>query len=85
LIKRSFAEIDSSDVVVIELSKKGVGLGLEAGYAFARQIPIVTIAKDGADVSTTLRGISHRLCHDQNFTEPADFFKNLPQTLRQHS
>ncbi|HEX9925880.1 MAG TPA: hypothetical protein VGD99_24705 [Anaerolineae bacterium] len=46
---RSFVEIDSSEVVVIELSAKGVGLGIEAGYAYARRIPIVTIARTGSN------------------------------------
>ena len=49
LMARSFVEIDSSEVVVIELSAKGVGLGIEAGYAYARRIPIVTIARTGSN------------------------------------
>jgi nucleoside 2-deoxyribosyltransferase len=55
---RSFEEIDSSDLVVVDLTEKGVGLGIEAGYAHARGIPVVTIARQGADISQTLRGIS---------------------------
>ena len=61
LMRRAFAEIDSCDLVVIELTEKGVGLGIEAGYAYAHQIPIVTIARTGADISATLRGVSNRL------------------------
>ncbi len=58
LMTTSFAEIDACDLVIIELSEKGVGLGIEAGYAYARQLPIITLARRGADISTTLRGIS---------------------------
>jgi nucleoside 2-deoxyribosyltransferase len=58
LMARSFEEIDSSDLVVVDLTEKGVGLGIEAGYAHARGIPVVTIARQGADISQTLRGIS---------------------------
>ena len=58
LMRRTFAEIDHSDLVVVDLTEKGVGVGVEAGYAHAKRIPIVTIAPRGADVSTTLRGIS---------------------------
>lgn len=58
LMQETFEMIDSSDVVFIELSEKGVGLGIEAGYAYAKGKPIITIAKQGADISATLRGIS---------------------------
>ena len=57
LMRRTFAEIDSSNLVVIDLTEKGVGIGIEAGYAHAKGIPIVVIAPHGADISTTLRGI----------------------------
>lgn len=58
LMEISFGEIEASDVVIVELSEKGVGLGIEAGYAYARRIPIITLARQGADISTTLEGIS---------------------------
>jgi len=60
LMRRTFAEIDSSDLVVIELTEKGVGVGIEAGYAHAKQIPIVTVAQEYAVISETMRGISRR-------------------------
>lgn len=56
-MRRTFAEIDASDLVVVDLTEKGVGVGIEAGYARAKQIPIVVIAQRGADLSTTLRGV----------------------------
>lgn len=80
LMQRSFAEIDESDLVVIDLTEKGVGLGIEAGYAWAKQIPIVTIAKKGADISTTLQGISHRVYWYDEFDDLTGFFT---QTLEQ--
>ena len=39
-----------------------MGLGIEAGYAYARGIPIISIAKRGTDISETLRGISKEIC-----------------------
>jgi nucleoside 2-deoxyribosyltransferase len=70
LMRCTFDLIDRSDLVVIELSEKGVGLGIEAGYAYAKDIPVITVARAGADVSTTLRGISR-----------AVFFYACPQEL----
>ena len=58
LMRRTFAAIDTSDLVVVDLTEKGVGVGIEAGYAHAKNIPVVTIAQTGADISDTLRGIS---------------------------
>ena len=58
LMGLTFEEIEASDLVAIELSEKGVGLGIEAGYAHARAKPIVTIARKGSDISTTLEGVS---------------------------
>jgi 2'-deoxynucleoside 5'-phosphate N-hydrolase len=58
LMSRTFDIIDATDLVLIDLSEKGVGLGIEAGYAYARRKTIVTIAKSGSDISDTLRGIS---------------------------
>ena len=58
LMQLSLAAIDNSHLVVVELSEKGVGVGIEAGYAYARQILVITLARRGADISDTLRGIS---------------------------
>jgi 2'-deoxynucleoside 5'-phosphate N-hydrolase len=58
LMRASFDAIDASELVVVDLTEKGVGIGIEAGYAYARGVPIVTVAEAGADISTTLRGIS---------------------------
>ncbi len=77
LMLKSFAEIDSSDLVIIELSEKGVGIGIEAGYAWANNKPIITIAQQGSDISTTLEGISHKLFRYNSFQELAQFFAQL--------
>ncbi len=61
LMQRTFREIDACDVVIVDLTEKGVGVGIEAGYAFAQRIPIVTIAQTGSDTSETLRGISQEI------------------------
>jgi len=57
LMIETFKIIDSSDIVIIDLSEKGVGLGIEAGYAYSKHIPIFAIAKN-QEISTTLLGIS---------------------------
>lgn len=57
----TFEKISVCDLVVIDLTEKGVGVGIEAGYAFAKGIPVITIAKRGSDISDTLAGISKKV------------------------
>ncbi len=61
LMAHTFRAIDWSDLVIVDLTEKGVGVGIEAGYAHAQGKEIVTIAQRGADISATLRGISARV------------------------
>ena len=61
LMKLTFECINKSDFLLVEFSEKGVGLGIEAGYAYSKGIPIIVIAKIGSDISNTLKGISKEI------------------------
>ncbi len=61
LMRKTFEAIEASDILIVDLTEKGVGAGIEAGYAYAKGKPVITIAKRGADISTTLSGISKRI------------------------
>lgn len=61
LMAKTFEVNQACDLTIIELSEKGVGLGIEAGYAHAIGKRVFTIAKIGSDVSTTLAGISSKV------------------------
>ncbi len=63
LMKKTFEMIEECDLVIIEFSEKGVGLGIEAGYAYAIQKPIIVIAKKGLEISNTLLGIAVRVSY----------------------
>lgn len=58
LMQVALDSIRQSDAVVIEFSEKGVGLGIEAGYASAYDIPVFVLHRSDAEVSTTLKGVS---------------------------
>ena len=75
LMARTFAVIEASDIAVIDLTEKGVGLGIEAGYAFSKGVPVFTIARAGSDISTTLRGISQDVCLYRNEDDLVLFFR----------
>jgi nucleoside 2-deoxyribosyltransferase len=72
LMQKAFQAIDISNIVCVDLTEKGVGVGIEAGYAFAKHIPIVTIAQADADISTTLRGISQKIVFYRRYDELTD-------------
>lgn len=69
LMKLTLEKIDICDLVVIDLTEKGVGLGIEAGYAYAKEIPIITIARSGSDISETLEGISKKIIFYNNIED----------------
>lgn len=52
----AFEEIDKCDLLIAELSKKAIGVGLEVGYAKAKNKTIIYIKKKVADYSTTVGG-----------------------------
>lgn len=57
LMKKTFEEIEKRDVLIVEYSEKGVGLGIEAGYGYPKKIPVVVIAKTDSEISETIKGI----------------------------
>ena len=77
LMTHTFAIIEASELCVIDLTEKGVGLGIEAGYAFAKGVPVIAIAQAGANISPTLRGISQAVCLYQSASDLTDFFKKV--------
>ncbi len=77
LMKLTFKLIDESELLVVEFSEKGVGLGIEAGYAYAKNKPIIIVAKRDSDISTTLCGISKKVFFYDEPEELTDKFKAL--------
>ncbi len=59
LMSLTFNEIDKSDFVILEMTEKGVGLGIEAGYAIAKQKPLVVLIKRELELSNTMKGIAN--------------------------
>lgn len=78
LMNLTFQEMDQCDLMVLDLTEKGVGLGIEAGYAFAMGIPVITIARTGSDISKTLRGISKQVIFYGN---AIDIYASLYQII----
>ncbi len=58
LMDEALAKIDESDLVIVELSNKSVGIGIEAGYAKARGKPVIYLHKKGTELKQTMNGIA---------------------------
>lgn len=74
LMQKTFEIIDSSDVLIVEFSEKGVGIGIEAGYAYAKNKPIYVVAKEGSDISSTIKGVAKEVIFYNN---PEEIFNKL--------
>jgi nucleoside 2-deoxyribosyltransferase len=82
----AFDAIDDSTAVVVEFSEKGVGLGIEVGYATAQGIPVFVIHQPGADVSTTLRGVTQEIFEYSDIDSLADAARRITAHMtRGHS
>ena len=52
------AEIDRCDLLIAETSEKGIGIGIEVGYARAKGKPVIYCRHQEAEHSTTVSGMS---------------------------
>jgi nucleoside 2-deoxyribosyltransferase len=59
MMKTAFDEIDQSDFLIAELTTKSIGVGIEIGYAFAKNMPIIYLRKKNSEYSTTAAGSSN--------------------------
>jgi nucleoside 2-deoxyribosyltransferase len=83
LMKIAFDEIDKSDFVILEMTEKGVGLGIEAGYAVAKGKPVIILTKEIQKLSNTMQGIANVVIQYSQPEEIEIFThnKSLPGTL----
>lgn len=77
LMRITLREIRKSHLLVVDLTEKGVGVGIEAGYAVSRGISVVTIAQAGSDISSTLSGISEDVFYYAQTSELFGYFQRL--------
>lgn len=77
LMRLTFERIRLCDCILVELSEKGVGVGIETGYAVALGKPVWVIARSGSDISETLRGIAKHVFTYNNLQKLKSIFSEL--------
>ena len=58
MMQQTMLSIDDCDLLIAETSEKGIGIGVEAGYAKAKGKPVIYMRNKNAEHSTTVSGIS---------------------------
>lgn len=72
-------EIDNCDFLIAETSVKGIGIGVEAGYAKGKNKPVVYLRHQQASHSTTVAGISD---YQLIYTDSTDLEQQLPGIIK---
>ena len=58
MMQQAMRSIEKSDILIAEVSDKGIGIGIEVGYAKAKGKPVIYLRNTNAEHSTTVSGIS---------------------------
>lgn len=58
MMEQAMKDIDQCDLLIAETSHKAIGIGVEAGYARAKNKPVIYLRQQDAEHSTTVAGIS---------------------------
>lgn len=69
MMEIAFLEIDKCDLIIVELTKKAIGVGVEVGYAKAKNKPIIYIKRENSEYSTTVGGSADYLIEYNNEAE----------------
>ena len=58
MMQKAMEDIEKSAILIAEVSEKGIGIGIEVGYAKARNIPVIYVRNSRSEHSTTVSGIA---------------------------
>jgi 2'-deoxynucleoside 5'-phosphate N-hydrolase len=58
MMQQAMLDIDNCDLLIAETSDKGIGIGIEVGYAKAKEKPIIYVRQKDSEHSSTVSGIS---------------------------
>ncbi|MCK5456413.1 MAG: nucleoside 2-deoxyribosyltransferase [Melioribacteraceae bacterium] len=81
MMETAFREIDKSDFLIAELTTKSIGVGIEIGYAFAKEKPILYLRKKDSEYSTTASGSSSYIIEYENEFDLRDLTDKLLKRL----
>ena len=82
MIDYAFPAMKASDIIIIEFSEKGVGLGIGAGYCYANNVPIYVIAKTGSDISLTMENLATKVIFYNDYNDITKAFLKIAKQYK---
>jgi 2'-deoxynucleoside 5'-phosphate N-hydrolase len=79
IMEQAMADIDNCDILLAETSDKGIGIGIEVGYAKAKGKTVIYLHQKDTEHSTTVSGISD---FQIAYIDTTDLKKQLSDTVR---
>ena len=58
MMQKAMEDVEKSAILIAEASEKGIGIGIEVGYAKAKNIPVIYVRNSSSEHSTTVSGIA---------------------------
>ena len=80
MMQQAMADLDNCDLLLAETSDKGIGIGIEVGYAKAKGKTIIYLRQKDTAHSTTVSGISD---FQIVYNDSTDLKKQLAETVEQ--
>lgn len=81
MMAQTQADLRAAAMLIAEVSHKAIGVGIEIGFAAARDIPVIVLRHQDAEHSTTASGIAD---HVLVYANPDDLHAQLATLLAQH-
>jgi len=81
MMEMVFREIDQSDLLVANVAHWPIGVGVEAGYAFGRQIPVLCICPISEKIANTVAGVASEIIHYKDYDELCNRAKSFIASL----
>ncbi len=78
MMEQAMVDIDKCDILIAETSDKGIGIGIEVGYAKAKGKTVIYLRQEDTEHSTTVSGISDFQIF---YTDTTDLKKQLADTV----
>lgn len=75
----AFPAMMQCDCNIIEFSEKGVGLGMNGGFCYAKGKPIYVIAKTSSDISTTMANVATKIIF---YDKPEDLIEPFTRIVK---
>lgn len=69
LMKDTFTEIDRSQVPIADVGDWPIGVGVEAGYAYAKGIPVVCICPFDKSIANTVASLAKKVIRYNDYQD----------------